>query len=375
VHGADRRLLLHALEYLAAHAPSLEVFLAQSLLAHREANLAAGAVGQLIAAREDIRRLEAEIASPASVRRVEPLLAQLSALKEKLPGLVARARGLDTLRRRKRPSIVDAMETHYAPTPSLHNLWVSKLQVVKKIHGHRKQAFCVAVQDKWIVTGADDGLVKLWNGNTGNLHAALRGHTAEITDLATTDTLVCSCSEDRTIRVWELATGRAVAVMNHHKDGVQRVSFVDDRTLVSSGDDGACCVWDVGAAMAQLRVVDQALADHARIEEARRAQNLPATPAPALPPVVALPPLVFPHLLETKQGNVARAKVFCHAVHPARNLVVTGSLDSVVRVWSIKPLEDEPGFPHIVAPTQPGLVTGVRSSLSRARPLWRAWRG
>jgi len=53
------------------------------------------------------------------------------------------------------------------------------------------------------------------------------------------------------------------------------------------------------------------------------------------------------------------AKIFCQSIHPNRNLVATGSLDSTVRIWSIRPVDPHPGFPRVSATTKPGLIVGV----------------
>lgn len=72
--------------------------------------------------------------------------------------------------------------------------------------GHLSAVYCVLFDrtGKYIITGADDLLVKIWSSIDGRLLATFRGASAEIMDIAVNfdNTLLAAGSLDRIIRVW-----------------------------------------------------------------------------------------------------------------------------------------------------------------------------
>ncbi|KAG6726304.1 hypothetical protein I3843_02G062800 [Carya illinoinensis] len=80
---------------------------------------------------------------------------------------------------------------------------VQKMQNIKRLRGHRNSVYC-AIFDRsgrYVVTGSDDCLVKIWSMETAYCLASCRGHEGDITDLAmsSNNALVASSSNDCTI--------------------------------------------------------------------------------------------------------------------------------------------------------------------------------
>jgi bromodomain and WD repeat domain-containing protein 1/3 len=89
------------------------------------------------------------------------------------------------------------------------------------LSGHLQiPVYCVKfdASGKYIMTGSDDRLVKIWCARTGHLLYTLHGHVGNITDLDVnrTNTLLVSSADDKCCRVWEIATGFSVAVLVGH---------------------------------------------------------------------------------------------------------------------------------------------------------------
>lgn len=82
----------------------------------------------------------------------------------------------------------------------------SKMQLYRHTLGHLSAVYCVLYDrtGKYIVTGADDLLVKVWSSIDGRLLATFRGASAEIMDIAINfdNTLLAAGSLDRILRVW-----------------------------------------------------------------------------------------------------------------------------------------------------------------------------
>ncbi|XP_074644765.1 PH-interacting protein-like [Tubulanus polymorphus] len=130
----------------------------------------------------------------------------------------------------------------------------SKLSMHCRILGHLSAVYCVAFDrsGKFIITGADEHLVKIWDAMSGRLLATLRGHNAEITDMAVNyeNTLIASGSCDKLIRVFSLQTKTPVAVLAGHTGMVTSVQFCpmmrgNNRWLMSTGGDGCVCFWQL----------------------------------------------------------------------------------------------------------------------------------
>ncbi|CAL0300958.1 unnamed protein product [Lupinus luteus] len=106
---------------------------------------------------------------------------------------------------------------------------VQKMQNIKRLRGHRNAVYC-AIFDRsgrYVVTGSDDRLVKIWSMETAYCLASCRGHDGDITDLAVSsnNALVASASNDCVIRVWRLPDGLPISVLRGHTGAVTAMAF------------------------------------------------------------------------------------------------------------------------------------------------------
>ena len=81
-----------------------------------------------------------------------------------------------------------------------------KIQLYRHTLGHLSAVYCVLYDrtGKYIITGADDLLVKVWSSTDGRLLATFRGASSEIMDIAVNfnNTLLAAGSLDRILRIW-----------------------------------------------------------------------------------------------------------------------------------------------------------------------------
>src|SRR5262249_8683738 len=106
----------------------------------------------------------------------------------------------------------------------------------------------------YVLTGSDDGTLKLWDIATARLVRTFAGHKGSVTavELSADGTRVLTGSEDKTIRLWEIATGRLIRTSYAHLDagnvgnGVSSVALSPDgrRLLSCSAGEGAAKLWD-----------------------------------------------------------------------------------------------------------------------------------
>lgn len=106
---------------------------------------------------------------------------------------------------------------------------------------------------QWILTAADDGLVKVWSSQTGQLKFPPLKHVGRVSEahFSADGTKIASGSWDSTIQargamVWDVATGKAIAGPLLLRDGVLSVALSPKADqLVATGEDTFGYLWDV----------------------------------------------------------------------------------------------------------------------------------
>ncbi len=99
--------------------------------------------------------------------------------------------------------------------------------------------------------GGDDGLIRIWNRQTGQLLHILRGHTHWIGRIAFTPDgkRLISSSSDRTLRVWDTAAGRELQKLPVPKEGAGLPDISPDgKYLVANCGDNTVRIWDLQSA-------------------------------------------------------------------------------------------------------------------------------
>lgn len=128
----------------------------------------------------------------------------------------------------------------------------SKTKLLRRTMGHLSSVYCVLFDrtGRYIITGADDLLIKIWSATDGRLLGTLRGASAEITDIAINldNTMIAAGSLDRILRVWDLQTCSPIAVLSAHTGMITSVNFCpsprsDLKYLVTTSTDGSIAFW------------------------------------------------------------------------------------------------------------------------------------
>lgn len=196
---------------------------------------------------------------------------------------------------------------------------VQKMQNVKKLRGHRDAVYC-AIFDRsgrYVITGSDDRLVKIWSMETAFCLTSCRGHEGDITDLAVSsnNALVASGSNDFIIRVWRLPDGVPISVLRGHTGAVTAIAFSPRPSslyqLLSSSDDGTCRIWDARSSQCSPRIYLPKPSDAVAGKS-----NTPLSNGSSL------------------NNGSPNHQILCCAYNANGTVFVTGSSDTFARVWN-----------------------------------------
>lgn len=115
------------------------------------------------------------------------------------------------------------------------------------VQGHVGSVTGIATHGDLIVSGGEDGTVKLWDRHGQRPPRTLLGHTGWVFAVAITSDgqVIASAGDDGIIRLWDADTGAPAAVLAGHTRRIRSLAFTrNGRLLVSGGDDGQVCLWD-----------------------------------------------------------------------------------------------------------------------------------
>jgi WD40 repeat protein len=120
-------------------------------------------------------------------------------------------------------------------------------------HSGRVTSVAYSADGRWLASAGGEpgqrGEVKLWDTATGRLLRTLPPeHEKAINKVVFSPdgTLLATASDDETVRLWDPETGEARAVLRGHTNHVTSVAFAPDGSrLISVGDDRVVIRWDI----------------------------------------------------------------------------------------------------------------------------------
>ncbi len=180
---------------------------------------------------------------------------------------------------------------------------------LKTITGHRLPAFCVLFDksDRRVITGGDDGIVKIWCVRSGILLFSLRAHSNCISDMGidASNTVLACGSLDGYISFWDLRTGHPLFTINAFSPILTlefrpMESASREIVLMASCSDGYAKFWAVNL----------------------QQRTFTATP------------------VKFHCKSLARDEIRCASFSPAGLRLLTGATDGIVRLFKVPEVTD-----------------------------------
>jgi WD40 repeat protein len=112
----------------------------------------------------------------------------------------------------------------------------------------RFTAVALTPDDRQVLAGSEDRVLRLWDLRTGDLLRIFEGHDDGVTGVVVTPDgrSALSSSFDRTLKLWDLRSGQLLQSFAGHRGGVTGVSVTPDgRQAVSASYDSTLKLWDL----------------------------------------------------------------------------------------------------------------------------------
>lgn len=128
------------------------------------------------------------------------------------------------------------------------HIWdvASETEQLVLTHNANVQSVAWSPDGSWLASGSDNGVVWVWDGETGQQIYQLAGHEGDVTELAWSPdgSLLVSAGFDGRLQLWEMATGRAINGWVAHTYAIWDVVWSPDgRLIASAGGDGTVGLW------------------------------------------------------------------------------------------------------------------------------------
>ncbi|KAG6425941.1 hypothetical protein SASPL_110150 [Salvia splendens] len=205
---------------------------------------------------------------------------------------------------------------------------------VTELPGAQFEPFVFLFDKEWVVAGADDMFIRVYNYNTMDKVKVFEAHTDYIRCVAVHPTLpyVLSSSDDMLIKLWDWEKGWACTqIFEGHSHYVMQVTFnpKDTNTFASASLDRTIKIWNLGSP-------DPNFTLDAHLKGVNCVDYFTGGDKPYLVTgsddhTAKVWDYQTKSCVQTLEGHTHNVSAVCF--HPELPIIITGSEDGTVRIW------------------------------------------
>ncbi len=113
-------------------------------------------------------------------------------------------------------------------------------------HLHGVNSIDFSPDERWLVSGSEEGTFKIWEVNTGKLHKDFSDSGNPITRVrfSPDGKLVAVAGKDQSLKIWQVSSGQCINHYLGHSQPINALAFSPDgRLIASAGNDRSIKVW------------------------------------------------------------------------------------------------------------------------------------
>lgn len=126
----------------------------------------------------------------------------------------------------------------------------STLPLLQTIQAHNNAVLTIAMSpnNQWLASGSWDKTIKIWNLETGELLKTFLGHEQLVDAIAWSPDgqILASGSKDSTVKLWDVQTGALIRTLDGHQLSVLSLAISPNGEILASGSaDGTIALWNL----------------------------------------------------------------------------------------------------------------------------------
>jgi WD40 repeat protein len=248
------------------------------------------------------------------------------------------------------PKIQHLLESaqQYQDTSWLRPLTVSLISpnepLIRTLIGHESSVLSLAVtyDNQKLISGSQDGNVKIWHLKSGYLAHTITAHNDSVNVVVVSNDglYIFSGSNDKTIKIWDLNTGELLRTLVGHTGSINAVVLTPDCSkIISASSDCSLKVWN----LKNGEVLDTFLGHSASVEA------VTIVTASNQYFVISGSYNDTPKVWDLKTGKEEFSlgesdMIWSTIAIPNKELVIFGSQDGTITIWCVKTWKRQHSF-------------------------------